>query len=134
MVKTDLAFLSIPELGRLFRSRKLSPVELTNHFLERIERLNPELNAYLTVTAEHALAQARKAEAELCLPRGKKSRRDRGPLHGIPISLKDNIHNAGIRTTAGAKFLKEFVPEHDAHIVTKFKEAGAIILGKTNLH
>src|SRR5215468_4154063 len=127
MAKTDLSFLSIPELGRLFRSRKLSPVELTKHFLERIERFNPELNAYLTITSELALAQARRAEAELCSRRGKKSRRDRGPLHGIPISLKDNIHTAEIRTTAGAKFLKDFVPEKDAHIVTKLKEAGAVI-------
>src|SRR5215813_6576820 len=99
MAKTDLAFLSIPELGRLFRVRKLSPVELTKHFLERIEHLNPELNAYLTLTSELALAQAEKAEAELCSSRGKKSHRDRGPLHGIPISLKDNIRTAGIRTT-----------------------------------
>src|SRR5262249_48145498 len=127
MAKTDLAFLSISELGRLFRSRKLSPVELTKHFLTRIERLNPELNAYLTVTSELALTQARKAEGELCSSRGKKARRDRGPLHGVPISLKDNIHTAGIRTTAGAKFLKDFIPEKDAHIVTKLKEAGAII-------
>src|SRR5215475_10209858 len=104
MAKADPAFLSIPEFGRLFRSHELSPVELTNHFLERIERLNPELNAYLTVTSELALAQAKKAEVELCSPRGKKSRRDRGPLHGIPISLKDNIHTAGIPTTVGSKF------------------------------
>ena len=134
MSKTDLALLSIAELSRLFRTRKLSPVELTNYFLARIERLNPTLNAYLTATPELALAQARKAESELCAPRGSKSRRDRGPLHGIPISLKDNIHTAGIRTTAGAKFLNEFVPEKDADIVTRLKSAGAIILGKTNLH
>src|SRR5215468_4546227 len=101
MAKTDLAFLSISELARLFRSRKLSPVELTKQFLDRIERLNPELNAYLTVTSEIALAQAKKAETELCSPRSRKSWHDRGPLHGIPISLKDNIHTAGIRTTAG---------------------------------
>lgn len=134
MTKRDIAFLSISAIGRLFRSRKLSPVELTKHFLDRIERFNPELNAYITVTGELALKQAVKAEAELCAPRGKKSRRDRGPLHGIPLSLKDNIYTAGIRTTAGAKFLKDFVPEMDASVVAKLKEAGAIILGKTNLH
>src|ERR1700747_3774534 len=110
MTKPDVAFLGIPKLGRLFRTRKLSPVELTKYFLARIERLNPELNAYLTVTSDLALAQARRAESELCSLRGNKSRRDRGPLHGIPISLKDNIHTAGVRTSAGAKFLKEFVP------------------------
>jgi aspartyl-tRNA(Asn)/glutamyl-tRNA(Gln) amidotransferase subunit A len=134
MAKRDLAFFDIRELGRLFRARKLSPVELTHHFLARIGTLNPELNAYLTATSELALAQAKKAEAELCTPRGRKSRRDRGPLHGIPISLKDNIHTAGIRTTAGAKFLKDFVPEKDAQLVTLLKTAGAVILGKTNLH
>jgi aspartyl-tRNA(Asn)/glutamyl-tRNA(Gln) amidotransferase subunit A len=133
MTKTDLAFLSIAELAQLFRSRKLSPVELIKHFLARIDRHNPELNAYLTVTAELALGQAQKAEAELSASRGK-SRRDRGLLHGIPIALKDNIHTAGIRTTAGAKFLRDFIPDRDAHIVAKLKAAGAIILGKTNLH
>ncbi len=134
MTKRDLAFLSISELAHLFRTRKLSPIELTKHFLARIDRINPELNAYLTVTHELALTQARKAEAELCGPRSGKSRRDRGPLHGIPISLKDNIYTAGIRTTAGAKFLKDFVPEKNAHIVTRLNAAGAILLGKTNLH
>src|SRR2546430_2761606 len=133
MTKTALALLSIAELAQLFRSRKLSPVELTKHFLARIDRHNPDLNAYLTVTAELALDQAKKAEAELSASRGK-SRRDRGALHGIPISLKDNIHTAGIRTTAGAKFLKDFIPDRDAHVVAKLKAAGAIILGKTNLH
>lgn len=133
MNKRDLPSLSIAELGRLFRAQKLSPVELARHFLARIEKLNPELNAYLTVTADLALAQARQAEAEFS-PRGRKSHRDRGPLHGIPISLKDNIHTAGIRTTAGAKFLRDFVPQTDAAVVAKLKSAGAVLLGKTNLH
>jgi aspartyl-tRNA(Asn)/glutamyl-tRNA(Gln) amidotransferase subunit A len=134
MNDTDLAFASIEEIGKLFRKRKLSPVELTRLTLARIERLNPKLNAYLTVTAEIALAQARKAEAELLAPRGRKGHRDRGPLHGIPISLKDNIYTKGVRTTAGSKILGNFVPKHDAVVVTKLKEAGAILLGKTNLH
>ena len=134
MKKRDLAFLSIPELARLFRARKLSPVEVTKHFLDRIEHLNSELNAYLTVTADVALAQARQAETELCGPRSKKARRDCGPLHGIPISLKDNIHTSRIRTTAGTKFLGDFIPEKDAVVAAKLKSAGAILLGKTNLH
>src|SRR6267378_2043799 len=134
MSKTDLAFLSITELSRLFGSRKLSPVELTRHFLSRIERLNPELNAYLTVTAELALAQAKKAEAELFAPRGRKSHRDRGPLHGIPISLKDNIYTKDILTTAGSKILKNFIPQNDAPAWAKLQEAGAVLVGKTNLH
>jgi aspartyl-tRNA(Asn)/glutamyl-tRNA(Gln) amidotransferase subunit A len=131
---SDLAFASIEEVGKLFRKRKLSPIELTKLMLGRIERLNPKLNAFITVTAELALAQARKAESELFAPRGRMGYRDRGPLHGIPISLKDNIYTEGIRTTAGSKILKDFVPQHDAHVVVQLKEAGAVILGKTNMH
>src|SRR6266446_754753 len=134
MNDTDLAFASIKEIGKLFRKRKLSPVDLTNLMLARIEQLNPKLNAYLTVTAELALAQAQKAERELFAPRGRKGQRDRGPLHGIPLSLKDNIYTEGIRTTAGSKILKDFVPQHDARVVVLLKEAGAILLGKTNMH
>jgi aspartyl-tRNA(Asn)/glutamyl-tRNA(Gln) amidotransferase subunit A len=134
MTDTDLAFASIEEIAGLFRKCKLSPTELTKLMLARIEKLNPKLNAYITVTAEVALAQAKKAEAELFAPRGRKGHRDRGPLHGIPISLKDNIYTQGIRTTAGSKILKDFIPEHDAVVWTKLKEAGAILLGKTNLH
>ena len=129
-----MAFASIEEIGKLFRKRKLSPVELTKLMLARIEHLNPKLNAYITVTAELALAQAKKAEAELFAPRGRKSYRDRGPLLGIPISLKDNIYTEGIRTTAGSKILKDFTPQHDAKVVIQLKEAGAVILGKTNMH
>jgi aspartyl-tRNA(Asn)/glutamyl-tRNA(Gln) amidotransferase subunit A len=134
MADTDLAFASIAEIGELFRKRKLSPVELTKFMLARVERLNPKLNAYIAVTAEVALAQAKKAESELFAPRGRKGRRDRGPLHGIPISLKDNIYTVGIQTTAGSKILKDFIPQHDAPIVVHLKEAGAILLGKTNMH
>ena len=131
---TDLAFASIEEIARLFRKRKLSPLELTKLILARIEQLNPKLNAYITVTTELALAQAKKAEAELFAPRGRKGYRDRGPLHGIPISLKDNIYTAGIRTTAGSKILKDFIPTENAAIVGQLKNAGAVILGKTNMH
>src|SRR5438552_3355298 len=134
MNDTDLAFASIEEVGKLFRKRKLSPVELTKLMLARIEQLNPKLNAYITVTAELALEQTKKAESELFGPRGRKAHRDRGPLHGIPISLKDNIYTKDIRTTAGSKILKDFIPQHDAAVVTQLKEAGVIILGKTNLH
>jgi aspartyl-tRNA(Asn)/glutamyl-tRNA(Gln) amidotransferase subunit A len=131
---TDLAFASIEEVARLFRKRKLSPVELTKLILARIEQLNPKLNAYITVTAELALTQAKKAEAELFAPRGRKGFRDRGLLHGIPISLKDNIYTAGIRTTAGSKILQDFIPTENAAVVGQLKNAGAIILGKTNMH
>jgi aspartyl-tRNA(Asn)/glutamyl-tRNA(Gln) amidotransferase subunit A len=134
MNDTDLAFASIEDIGKLFRKRKLSPVELTKLTLARIELLNPKLNAYITVTPELALAQAKKAEAELCSTRNRKGHRDRGPLHGIPISLKDNICTAGIRTTAGSKILKDFIQLHDAPLVTQLLEAGAVLLGKTNMH
>jgi len=134
MNDTDLAFATIEEIGKLFRKRKLSPPELTKLMLARIERLNPKLNAYITVTAEPALAQAKKAEAELFAPRGRKGHRDRGPLHGVPISLKDNIYTKGIRTTAGSKILKDFIPKEDAVVVGQLREAGAVLLGKTNMH
>lgn len=131
---TGLAFASISQIALLFRKRKLSPVELTKLMLSRIDQLNPKLNAYVTVCADLALAQAKQAEAELFSPRGRKGHRDRGPLHGIPISLKDNIYTAGVRTSAGSKILKDFIPTQDAVVVAQLKQAGAIILGKTNLH
>jgi aspartyl-tRNA(Asn)/glutamyl-tRNA(Gln) amidotransferase subunit A len=134
MTDTDLAFASIEEVARLYRKRKVSPVEVTKLMLDRIEQLNPKINAYITVTSELALAQAKRAETEMSSPRGRKSRRDRGPLHGIPISLKDNIYTKGIRTTAGSKILKDFVPLHDAEVWAKLQEAGAILVGKANLH
>jgi aspartyl-tRNA(Asn)/glutamyl-tRNA(Gln) amidotransferase subunit A len=130
MTDTALAFASIEEVARLYRKRKVSPVEVTKLLLARIERLNPKLNAFITVTPEQALAQAKKAESELFARR----RRDRGPLHGIPISLKDNIYTKGIRTTAGSKILKDFIPDRDAAVWSILKDAGAILLGKTNLH
>jgi aspartyl-tRNA(Asn)/glutamyl-tRNA(Gln) amidotransferase subunit A len=132
MNDTDLAFASIEEVASLFRKRKLSPVELTKNMLSRIVQLDLQLNAYITVTAELALAQAKKAGAELFASRGR--HRDRGLLHGIPISLKDNVSTKDVRTTAGSKILGKFVPQHDAVVVTKLKEAGAVILGKTNMH
>ncbi len=127
---TDLAFASIREIAHLFRQRKLSPVELTKLMLSRIEQLNPALNAYITVTSELALAQAKKAEAEL----GRKGIGDRSPLRGVPISLKDNICTGGIRTTAGSKILKAYVPNEDAALVRQLKNVGAVTLGKTSMH
>ena len=134
MTATDLAYASIEEIAKLFRQRKLSPVELTKLILARIDNLNPKLNAFITVTPELALAQAQQAEKELFSPRGRKGHLDRGPLHGIPISFKDNIYTAGIRTTAGSKILKDFIPQKDAVVVKQLKHAGAVILGKTNMH
>ncbi len=112
----------------MLRRRKISPVELLDAVLERIERLNPELNAFITVAAQQARADARRAEREIA--RGKY----RGPLHGIPLPLKDNIETQGIRTTAGSKILADFVPTRDADVVSALRQAGAVIIGKTNLH
>jgi aspartyl-tRNA(Asn)/glutamyl-tRNA(Gln) amidotransferase subunit A len=127
-----LSFATIEELSALLAKREISPVELTENFLSRIERYNSRLNAYLTVTAEHALAGARRAEKELARRRETSGRRR--PLLGIPINLKDNIWTRGIRTTAGSKVLRDFVPAEDATVVRKLARAGAILLGKTNLH
>jgi aspartyl-tRNA(Asn)/glutamyl-tRNA(Gln) amidotransferase subunit A len=124
----SLAFASITELAPLVAKKKVSPVELTCAMLERIERLNPRLNAYLTVTGDLALDQARRAEKETL--RG----RLHGPLHGIPIALKDNIWTRGVRTTAGSKVLADYVPQQDATIARRLWRAGAVLLGKTNLH
>jgi aspartyl-tRNA(Asn)/glutamyl-tRNA(Gln) amidotransferase subunit A len=134
MSERELAYASTAEIARLFRARKLSPVELTDLLLKRIERFTPKLNAFITVTPELARAQAKKAEGELCVARRSKTRVDRGLLHGIPISLKDNICTAAVRTTAGSRILGGFFPESDALVVTRLKQAGAVLLGKTNLH
>jgi aspartyl-tRNA(Asn)/glutamyl-tRNA(Gln) amidotransferase subunit A len=129
-----LALASIAEVARMLRTGKVSPVEITEVILARIKRINLKLNAYITVTAEQARAQAKQAEEKFGGTRKRKSRVDQGLLQGIPISLKDNIYTAGIRTTAGSKVLGDFVPEHDAPIVTRLREAGAVLLGKTNMH
>ncbi len=109
-------------------------MELTCLVLDRIQKINPRLNAYITVCDEMAMRMAAQAEAEFCVKTKRKSRHDRGPLHGIPISLKDNIYTRDVRTTGGSKILKDFVPLHDAPVVASLKKAGAVILGKTNMH
>ena len=123
-----LAFLSIERASALIRTKKVSPVELTQAYLSRIERLNPQLNAFITVTAESALAEARQAEAEI------QKHRWRGALHGIPIALKDLVDTAGVRTTAGSELFKDRIPAEDAEIVRRLKAAGAVFLGKLNMH
>jgi aspartyl-tRNA(Asn)/glutamyl-tRNA(Gln) amidotransferase subunit A len=125
---SDLTELTIVEASRRMASRQLSPVEMTRAYLERIERLNPRINAYITVTADAALEQARVMESEL------KAGRHRGPLHGIPIALKDNIDTAGIRTTAASALFADRIPAEDAVVVRKLREAGAVLLGKLNMH
>ena len=119
---------SIVGTSELLRKGSLSPVELTTECLARIEKLNPKLNAFITVTAESALAEARQAEAEI-------QRGDwRGPLHGIPLALKDLIDTAGVRTTAASWLFKDRIPTADAEVVHRLKVSGAVLLGKQNLH
>ena len=130
----SLAFASITEIGKLYRRRKLSPVELTQFMLDRIARLNPRLNAYLALNSDIALKDAAAAESALCSRNRHKSSRDLGPLHGIPISLKDNLYTAGLCTTGGSKFLRDFLPLEDATVVPSLRNSGAVLLGKTNLH
>ncbi len=120
--------LAITHLAPLIRRKKLSPVELTQFLLERISRLQPVINAYITVVAESALGQARRAEKEIT------KGRYRGVLHGIPISLKDLLYTEGIRTTAGSKILRDFIPTENAVVVDRLIAAGCILLGKTNMH
>jgi aspartyl-tRNA(Asn)/glutamyl-tRNA(Gln) amidotransferase subunit A len=124
----SLEFLTIVDLARLLQRLKTSPVELTEAMLARIERLNPSLRAFLTVLPDEALAAARRAEHNIT------HGRYRGPLHGIPICLKDNIWTRGARTTAGSRILRDFVPTADSVVARRLRRAGAILLGKTNLH
>jgi aspartyl-tRNA(Asn)/glutamyl-tRNA(Gln) amidotransferase subunit A len=120
--------LTLTEAAEQIRSRRLSPVELTRDCLARIERLNPLLNAFITVTADLALEQARQAESDI------NAGTYRGPLHGIPIGLKDLFDTAGVRTTAASNQYRGRVPTEDAEVVRRLKEAGAVIIGKLNLH
>jgi aspartyl-tRNA(Asn)/glutamyl-tRNA(Gln) amidotransferase subunit A len=124
----DLTGLTLKKASELIRSKDASPVELTRACLARIEHYNPAVNAFITVTAEPALQQAAAMEAEIAAGKW------RGPLHGVPIAIKDNIDTAGIRTTAASEVLKDRVPAEDAEVVRRLKHAGAILLGKLNLH
>ena len=120
--------LTLLEAAEQIRTRKLSPVELTRECLTNIDRLNPTLNAFITGTSDVALAQAQKAEQEIS------AGTYRGPLHGIPFALKDNIDTAGVLSTAGSNQYRERIPREDAEIVRQLKLAGAVIVGKTNMH
>ena len=124
----DLTTLTLKQASELLRRKETSPVELTEACLARIERYDRAINAFITVTREQALKHAREMEAEL--KRGTR----RGPLHGIPIALKDNIDTAGVKTTAASGVFKDRVPTADADVVVRLKKAGAVILGKLNLH
>ena len=128
MKALDLEGLTIGEIAPLIRKKQISPLELTRLYFDRIKKLNPVLNAYLAMTETDAVAAARRAEREIS------KGNYRGPLHGIPVSIKDNIAVKGVTTTAGSKILADWVPDFDATVVERLKQAGAVILGKTNMH
>jgi aspartyl-tRNA(Asn)/glutamyl-tRNA(Gln) amidotransferase subunit A len=125
---TDPTELTIAEVSALLEARRLSAVDLAGAYLARIDRLGSRVNAYITVTTELALEQARRADAEIA------AGRRRGPLHGIPLALKDNMDTAGIRTTAASALFAERVPQADAEVYRRLRDAGAVLLGKLNLH
>lgn len=125
---TDYTYFSIAEVSELVRQKKVLPVDLVRACLKKIELLNPKLNAFITVTGDIALKEAKLAEKEIAKGKWK------GPLHGIPIALKDNIDTAGIKTTAASGVYKDRIPTEDAEVTTLLRNAGAISLGKLNMH
>ena len=127
MDKADIPFLSVTELSRMIERKEVSPVEATEAYLRRIDDLDFKFNSYLTVCREQALQAA--AEAEAAIAQGNYL----GPLHGIPVAVKDQFWSKGIRTTGGSRFLADFFPDEDATVVANLKRAGAILLGKTNM-
>lgn len=123
----EIVFLSATELGRYIGRKEISPVEATGAYLRRIEKIEPRLNAFITVTPDQAMESARQSEAEIM------AGTHRGPLHGVPVAVKDQIHTAGILTTSGSKFGADFVPAEDATAVRRLKQAGAVMIGKTSM-
>ena len=128
MNETENLPRSIADLGAAFRERRLSPVEVVETLLERIETVDKRLNAFITVLSERALEEAERAEKEML------AGEYRGPLHGVPVGIKDLIYMKGVRTTMGSAFFKDYVPDSSATVVSKLEEAGVIIIGKTNTH
>ena len=124
----EVHYAKINEISERIRERKVSPGEVVKASLERIEKLDPKLNAFITVLADEALEQAKAAEAEI------KAGDWRGPLHGIPVGIKDFYDTAGIKTTAAFELFKDRVPAKDAAGVVKLNQAGAIVIGKMNMH
>ena len=127
MNRSDIPFLSAAELADLIQRKEVSPVEATEAYLERIDQVDSKLNAYITVTRDVALAAAREAEAAIA------GGGYRGPMHGIPVGVKDQFWTRGIRTTTGSSILADFVPDEDATVMANLKAAGAVLLGKLNM-
>src|SRR6266542_3912656 len=124
----DLSGLTLSEAAAQVRARRVTPPALVEACLARIKEWEPHLNAFITLTHERAQADARTAQAEIA------GGHYRGPLHGIPIALKDNIDTAGIRTTAASAVFADRVPAEDSEVARRLKEAGAVLLGKLNMH
>src|SRR6266576_1467801 len=127
MATSEIVFKSVGELAPLLKARKLSPVEVVRAFLDRIEAVNPKVNAFITVTGERALYQARKAEREIA------AGRYRGPLHGVPYAPKDLLATKGVRTTNGSKITSHWIPNYESTVSARLNQAGAILIGKLNL-
>ncbi len=125
---TDLCWASMADLARMIATKAVSPVEAVRAHLDRITALDASLRSFITVCADEALSAARRAEAELVAGRPAPA------LHGVPIGLKDLFNTAGVRTTGGSKILADFVPREDATVVARLRMAGAIVLGKLNMH
>jgi len=127
MAPDEILELSASELSRLIAGRELSSSDAVSAAVTRLERLEDKLNAFITVLREQALAEAKKADEDIA------HGRNRGPLHGVPVTIKDMFETAGVRTTGGSKILADWVPETDSALVERLRAAGAIIIGKTNL-
>jgi aspartyl-tRNA(Asn)/glutamyl-tRNA(Gln) amidotransferase subunit A len=127
MEKAQLPFLSATELAALIKSREVSPVEAAEAYLDRIDQIDGQLSSYITVCRDEALTDARQAEREIA------SGGYRGPMHGVPVAVKDQLNTKGIRTTGGSSILKDFVPDEDATVIANLRSAGAVLLGKLNM-
>ena len=127
MAAPEILFKPASELSGLIKARKLSPVEVVHACLAQIEAMNPAVNAFLTVTGERALAEARVAERDIV--RG----RYRGPLHGIPYAPKDLLATKGVRTTNGSRVTADWIPDYESTVTARLNQAGAILIGKLNL-
>lgn len=126
--KDEILQWDLFKLSNAIYNKQISPVEVTGHIIERISQVNPKINAYITVLADQAIKDAKQAEQEITLGNW------RGPLHGIPIGVKDMIYTKNIKTTMGSQLFKNFLPDYNATVVEKLKRTGAIIIGKQNTH